>query len=118
MVKLILVFFIIFSNYYLSFSQKSLFSYLDTIKPASKEIFYIKGNKGKSFYADSSIKSIGKFDRKFYYKKGKWKYFYPNGKIKEIGKYCYGVKCGIWQYFTEEGMLFKEEVFRHGEIIN
>lgn len=80
------------------FSQNLFFDYGEFIasentSSAESSVIYFDNGNVKEFHA-----------LKDGYEHGEVSYYYKNGKTKETGNYSYGVKCGKWVSWSENGI--------------
>ena len=52
------------------------------------------------------------------YKYGKWKNYYSNGNVESTGEYKKNDEIGIWEYYTEDGFLYKKKDYTNGIYTN
>jgi outer membrane protein OmpA-like peptidoglycan-associated protein len=96
----------------------------------------IKIYKVKEYYPDGKLKYEGRYticnkrdvehfmDIYEHRKYGKWVYYHPSGGVKRIEYHSKTKSCddesartGTWQYYSEEGILYKEEEYEDGRLI-
>ena len=44
-------------------------------------------------------------------------WYHPNGQLQQIGLFQDGKRHGKWQYWDEEGKLYREEVYEKGSVL-
>lgn len=101
---------------------------------ASLNIFS-QTEKVEAFYNNGQLESTGKvltykihehkkldcFSKTIKKKKGTWKYYNSIGQLLKIEKYKAVINCnkesipiGKWQYWDEQGILYREEIYKNG----
>lgn len=63
----------------------------------------------KSYYFTRNIKSEQSYTNGK--DNGLWVFYYPNGKTQTKGLFNMGLRVGKWEYFHENGLIFKENFY-------
>lgn len=83
---------------------------MDELYYASGSLYY---SKGKYFYEDGTLKTVERhLDGKL---TGESSLYWPNGKIKRLCNFKEGIRVGLDQMFSDEGVLLDEGYYEAGK---
>ncbi len=76
------------------------------------------------YHANGTVSEEGKFKAKwvfpygkFPFRHGQWKFYNAAGNLEKRGSYQKGDKDDLWEYFNDDGQLYRIELWNRGDFV-